>query len=135
MAAVFAPDYHDLRERPAPLRLVPPIDHRRRARYRRRRLAATAVLVLTVLATVFVVVPVVRAGVGALVEPLTPPSAPATGRLQPVAQETFIVRPGDTLWAIARRMQPTGDVRPLVDRLAASRHGAALHPGDRLVRP
>ena len=28
--------------------------------------------------------------------------------------------PGDTYWSIARRLQPTGDVRPLVDRLAAA---------------
>jgi nucleoid-associated protein YgaU len=39
------------------------------------------------------------------------------------------VRPGDTLWAIARRVQPTGDVRPLVDQLVATYGSATLQPG------
>jgi Tfp pilus assembly protein FimV len=45
---------------------------------------------------------------------------------------TYVVRPGDTLWSIARRLQPDGDVRPLVDRLAARNGGASLRVGQRL---
>ncbi len=41
----------------------------------------------------------------------------------------YVVRPGDTLWAIASRVQPGGDPRPLVDRLQAQLHGAAPRPG------
>ena len=43
-----------------------------------------------------------------------------------------VVRPGDTLWSIARSLQPTGDVRPLVDRLAERAGGARLVVGQRL---
>jgi hypothetical protein len=48
----------------------------------------------------------------------------------------YVVQPGDTLWQIARRADPGGDPRPLVDRLAEGddvRDG--LHPGDRLRLP
>ncbi len=47
----------------------------------------------------------------------------------------YVVRPGDTLWRIARRLQPLGDVRPLVRRLVAARAGSDLRPGERLVLP
>lgn len=49
------------------------------------------------------------------------------------AGATYVVRPGDTLWAIARRIQPAGDVRPLVARLARANGGPAIVPGQRLV--
>lgn len=48
---------------------------------------------------------------------------------------TVVVAPGDTLWSIARRLQPTGDVRALVDRLVAANGGSAIAAGDRLVVP
>ena len=47
-----------------------------------------------------------------------------------VGSTRVIVQPGDTLWSIARRVQPTGDLRPLVDKLSAQRHGAALQVGE-----
>jgi nucleoid-associated protein YgaU len=56
-------------------------------------------------------------------------------RVEPVSQATYIVAPGDTLWSIARRLQPTGDVRPLVYALAASRHGRPLQAGEPIVMP
>jgi hypothetical protein len=43
-----------------------------------------------------------------------------------------VVQPGDTLWSIARRLQPSGDVRQLVDRLASRAGGAAVASGQRL---
>src|SRR5262245_2232526 len=52
-----------------------------------------------------------------------------------VASRRVIVQPGDTLWSIARRVQPTGDVRPLVDKLDAQRHGRALQVGETIVLP
>jgi hypothetical protein len=45
------------------------------------------------------------------------------------------VEAGDTLWSIARRAQPTGDVRPLVDQLLASYGSNALQPGQQIAIP
>ena len=52
-----------------------------------------------------------------------------------VTASRVIVQPGDTLWSIARRVQPTGDVRPLVARIAAQRDGRALQVGETIVLP
>lgn len=60
-----------------------------------------------------------------------PRAAVAAGRS--VGADAVVVRSGDTLWAIARRLQPEGDVRPLVDRLVALNGGTVLTPGDRLL--
>jgi hypothetical protein len=46
-----------------------------------------------------------------------------------------IVEPGDTLWSIARELQPTGDVRPLVDRIAELNGGYSLSAGQTLMLP
>jgi len=43
----------------------------------------------------------------------------------------YVARPGDTLWAIASRLQPGGDPRPLVAELEQQLHGAQLVAGDR----
>ena len=51
------------------------------------------------------------------------------------ASHIWIVQPGDTVWAIARRLQPTGDVRPLVDKLSHDAHGSALQVGERITVP
>jgi nucleoid-associated protein YgaU len=50
----------------------------------------------------------------------------------PSVPAVVVVQPGDTLWAIARRIQPTGDVRPLVDELAHRAGGAAVVSGQRV---
>jgi hypothetical protein len=34
------------------------------------------------------------------------------------------------LWSVARRFAPESDPRPIVDALAAARHGVALRPGE-----
>lgn len=67
--------------------------------------------------------------------PLTSPGRAPAERFLPVAETSYVVRPGDTLWEIARAMQPSGDVRPLVRRLAAARGAAPLRAGERLVLP
>ena len=51
------------------------------------------------------------------------------------AGQVVIVKPGDTLWSIARKMQPTGDVRPLVDRIATLNNGYGLIAGQALLLP
>ncbi|HEX4979974.1 MAG TPA: LysM peptidoglycan-binding domain-containing protein [Acidimicrobiales bacterium] len=123
--------------------------HRRAARahdaavYRRRRLA-----VLLALALVAILFDVAGRAVLAALDggPLTAvegtPSVGVAERaetvdldVQPVASSSFVVRSGDTLWDIARRIQPTGDVRPLVDALAAARRGRPLQPGERIDVP
>lgn len=51
------------------------------------------------------------------------------------AAPTVVVVPGDSVWSIASRLQPTGDVRPLVDRLVAAHGGAMLRAGERIAVP
>jgi hypothetical protein len=105
------------------------------AQFRRRRAAASLVAVVLLGGGLAIGVP------GDV--PLTPSGrAPAAGsssvsvgRAVPVARASYVVRPGDTLWAIARVLQPNGDVRPLVQRLVAERGGAPLRAGERLVLP
>ncbi len=48
---------------------------------------------------------------------------------------TIEVAPGDTFWSIASRLQPDGDLRPLVDRLVAAHGGGALQAGEHLAVP
>ena len=61
-------------------------------------------------------------------------SEPTSQRVQLVSTRVHVVQPGDTLWTIARRAQPTGDVRPLVQYLA-EHNGADLVVGDRIEVP
>jgi LysM repeat protein len=53
------------------------------------------------------------------------------------AVRTYVVRSGDTLWAIASRFSgPNADPRPLMDALAGLNHvEGALAVGTRLVIP
>ncbi|MCU1371307.1 MAG: hypothetical protein JWO77_2501 [Ilumatobacteraceae bacterium] len=60
------------------------------------------------------------------------PAAPGAG----VGDGTAVtVQAGDTLWSIARRAQPTGDVRPLVDRLLDTYGSTTLQPGQQITVP
>ena len=65
-------------------------------------------------------------------DPLT---APGTGRTATVAAHVWVVQPGDTLWAIARRLEPNSDVRPLVDALSREVHGRPLQVGQVIAVP
>lgn len=96
------------------------------------RLAAVLAVALLL---VLVVAGVLALGRGAFAG-LAP--APPAATAQPAgsnAGPSVVVHRGDTLWSIARRLQPTGDVRPLVDRLVAARGTAAVSPGDRVAVP
>jgi nucleoid-associated protein YgaU len=55
----------------------------------------------------------------------------------PVASRSYVVRTGDTLWAIAGRLAPGRDPRPLVDAIARVNGVEAgdLVPGQTLVLP
>lgn len=48
---------------------------------------------------------------------------------------SYVVRPGDTLWSIAVRLDPTGDPRPTVAKLEAEVGGDGVVPGEQLVLP
>lgn len=92
--------------------------------YRRRRAVAAGLVVALVLA-VSAVLGMVGGG------PLPAPDRPADVR----GGSTYVVQPGDTLWSIAERLDPTGDPRPIVDRLARAHGGTVLHVGERLPLP
>ena len=94
--------------------------------YRRRRVAAV-LLVVSVVAVLVLAVGGLLASFGG--GPLTAserPGAPAA---------VYVVQPGDTFWEIARRLDPTGDPRPLVARLVAAHGSPVLVPGQRLALP
>jgi hypothetical protein len=137
MAAIAYPELHRRSygpERPH-LALVPA--HRpqrlrapsRRVALRRRRLLVAVALVVIVLALQLAVhTASAWLGDGSLAVPEPQPAAASAGAV-------YVVQPGDTLWTLARRAQPEGDIRPLVGRLAAARHGQALRAGQRIVLP
>jgi Tfp pilus assembly protein FimV len=89
-----------------------------------------AALVLALVALVAVVALAVAALdlTGSALGSSAAPAAAAGASTGPV----LVVQPGDTLWGIARRLQPRGDVTGLVDHLAALHGSGPLEPGDRL---
>ena len=63
----------------------------------------------------------------------TPGSAPVGGTVAHHAG--YVVRPGDTLWSIAERLDPSGDPRPVVAQLAAEVGSDTVVPGEHVVLP
>jgi hypothetical protein len=114
-----------------PLNYRPVMSHRTtsRAVYRRRRIA-----VLLCAAAVFALgwVGLHRLTGASGGGPLTAPGQPVSINAALVTHTRVIVQPGDTMWTIARRVQPSGDVRPLVSSLEAKRHGRPLQVGETL---
>jgi hypothetical protein len=104
--------------------------------YRRRRLVAAALLVLVAgvmyLAAIGAAALLRGHQVAGPARDAGAPSVPAPAGATPSRAEVYVVQPGDTLWSIARRLQPEGDLRPLVDRLADRNGGASLQVGQRL---
>jgi nucleoid-associated protein YgaU len=82
---------------------------RRRALFRRRRLAvAVAAVTLVVLG--------VQVAPGVAAALTTPPTVrPAA---ESISTSRYVAEPGDTLWSIAARLPDHGDVRDAVDLLA-----------------
>jgi LysM repeat protein len=118
MAVAMQPTYLE------PLYVIPP--PRAPISYGRRRLVVgTLALVVALLALAGV-----RSAAGAL------GIVPASGSERaPASTRTYVVQPGDTVWKIARRIQPVGEVRPLVDRIVKANGGASVQIGDRLELP
>jgi nucleoid-associated protein YgaU len=51
------------------------------------------------------------------------------------AHSAYVVQPGDTLWSIAVRLDPTGDPRPVVAKLESELGSDNVVPGEQLVLP
>ena len=102
------------------------------ATYRRRRLVAAALILGALLAGSWVLGAL---GGGSLAASERGSSSHVELQVQPVSRSTYVVAPGDTLWSIARALQPEGDVRPVVDALAAARQGRPLEVGETIVLP
>jgi hypothetical protein len=49
-----------------------------------------------------------------------------------MSRHVYVVQPHDTIWSIARKLDPSGDPRAMVDRIVSLNGGAALQPGQRL---
>ena len=144
MVAIAHPTPHPRQTevRPA-LRLVRNVARPSDAVYRRRRLGAVVLLAgfaLAVAVAAFTVAGAgtapVSVGTGAAPDGLVAdPAAYGVTHASPPAGSFYVVQPGDTLWSIARRLQPEGDVRPLVDQLVDLNGGADLAVGQRLPIP
>ena len=107
----------------------------------RRRLAVLALAAVAALAGVLAVRDLAAAplrGGEARITVRSATDAPSAGTAVaavPAAEARYVVQPGDTLWSIARRVLPGGDVRPVVDHLAAQLGGLPLDAGQVLVLP
>jgi len=93
------------------------------ATYRRRRAVVFAAAALTVWLTVSTAVAVASWATGP-----SSPTFPASGE-----SVVHLVQGGDTVWSIAREYQPTGDVRPFVDRLISLNGGSRVSAGQQFV--
>jgi Tfp pilus assembly protein FimV len=61
---------------------------------------------------------------------------PASGsERHPVSPITHVVQPGETLWSIAQRVHPGGDVASYVDRLVRANGGNTIQVGQQIVVP
>jgi Tfp pilus assembly protein FimV len=86
------------------------------ATYRRRRLV---VLLIAVVVACALAMAATRAVAAFRASPASRPEH------RPAPRASLVVQPGDTLWSIARAVQPHGEVRPLVDALIDANGGSA----------
>lgn len=77
----------------------------------------------------------VWAGAGAMSASRAPRLDVLPGSVKTPGGYLYVVRPGDTLWSIASRLEPGGDPRALVAQLESQVPGGSLVPGRRLVLP
>lgn len=130
MAAVVTP--HRITTGPgrADLRLVLPNE---RSQHAEPLFSVPAVLAAILLVLVLMVGALaVGRGAFAGLAPSTATSATPSPVAVADAGSMVVVHPGDTMWSIARDLQPSGDIRPLVDRLVASHGTTTIAPGDRI---
>lgn len=111
---------HRFPSRPV-LVVLPPVTRPGARTFRRRRLAVLAAAVLPVVAVIGL------ASISSSDAPAPTPAAHGAG-----AGLVYVVQPGDTVWSIARKIDPTGDTRETVDRIVHLNGSASLQPGQRL---
>jgi hypothetical protein len=100
----------------------------------RRRGASPAVLRRRLVALCVLLVMVV--GLALPVSALGGKPVSAGPQSAPLASHAFYtVRPGDTLWSIATRFDPSGDPRPLVTQLATETGSDTVVVGERIWLP
>lgn len=100
--------------------------------YARRRVVVGLLLVLVLAAACLVAGRVVAALGGGPASASERRPAPAAQRVAPAM---YVVDRGDTVWSIARSLQPEGDVRPLVQALLRANGGPDLVVGSGLALP
>jgi hypothetical protein len=130
-------------QEPAPARSRTAPDTAPSAVFWRRRLFAAAGVALGAWLTAAALGGLTTALSGLESRPLTAPELAGAGQPATAAEPTaapragqiYVVQPGETLWDIARRLQPSGDIRPLVDRLARAHGRGPLQIGEHLVLP
>jgi nucleoid-associated protein YgaU len=61
----------------------------------------------------------------------TPGAAPIAA----AEARVVVVEPGDSVWSIARSLQPEGDVRPLVHTIVQANGAEPLQPGQEILVP
>lgn len=113
----------------------------------RPRFARVAVSVLSVVTLVVGALLVVRIGGAAastkpsqaarsmLTAPFKAGSPPPDTHVVLEAERFHIVRPGESLWLIAREQHRQGDIRNLVRKLALANGGVELYVGQRVRVP
>lgn len=112
------------------LRLVADLPVRpSRLRYMVRRMVAASVLVAVLAGS--------WAALSAMASMELPPGATASGAMPQIVsgESVYVAGPGDTLWTIARALQPIGDVRPLVRELSELNGGSGLEVGQPVRLP
>jgi hypothetical protein len=60
-------------------------------------------------------------------------SSPLAAPARPPSVVRYVVKPGDSLWTVARHVAPTEDPRPVVDALTEARHHSPLLVGETVV--
>lgn len=91
--------------------------------YRRRRLVATAMVLAVGLFAVLSVRAVLPAGAGPAAAPAEQPSV-------------VVVQPGDSIWSLAEKLGPVGDVRRTVEAIREANGGSSvLRVGQRIAVP
>ncbi len=85
--------------------------------------------------SLLVIVGSVAIGRGAFAGLAPAPTRTAVSAPAGTSTQTVVAQPGDSFWSIARRLQPVGDVRALVDHLVITHGSSVLLPGDRIVVP
>jgi len=101
--------------------------------YRRRRLAVVSLAIVGAALALAVLFAAGSASARTGGGPLT--ATGVSGPASLAAERVWVVRPGDTLWGIARAVDPGGDVRGLVDRMEAEAGSATLYPGESIRIP